>query len=660
MKSVIIKKISMLNFKGVREMEISFDPTETSICGRNGSGKTTIFDAFMWVLFGKDSQDRKQFDIKTLDSEGVAIPKLPHEVTVTLMVDGEEVTLTRRYAEKWQKKRGSAVEEFTGHEETRLYNEVPCSVKDWSEKIAAICGEQVFKFITTPGYFCMMKSEVQKEMLIKMAGDVSDEEIAKGNEAFERLLGMLTGKTLDELKREIGAKKKRIKTNLDGIPPRIDELNRYSSGVSRSEVEAEIEELEAKQAEVKAKMADASKVAEAAAAERTALVQAHAEAKQERMALEYDIKAEVEKAYREQLSHKAKMQSEVSSLTSGLVLARHTLEASREELARQQQMREGFIQEWRSIQAESLTFSDTDFVCPTCGRPLEVADVMAKQQEMAERFNADKAQRMAENNAKGKANKAEMEGLQRIIQAKEEEVATMTAALTQKQQSIQAMGDLVQPDATPAIQAHPQWQAAKAKEEELAARLAQPETPSTGNVALNTEDYSLTISLREATRKLVQCDTDKRNAERVKELEAEMRKKSEELAQLEGIEFTMLAFSKARIAAVEQRINSLFKMVRFSMFTQQINGGEVERVEATVDGVPYSGLNHAGQINAGLDIIQAICKHEGITAPVFIDNAEAVNTLMSIPSQMVRLIVSHDPTLKVAYKEQPDRVETIN
>ena len=113
MKTVLIKELHLLNFKGVRELHLTFNDNQTSINGKNGSGKTTIFDAFTWLLFGKDSEDRKNFDIKTLDSDGNAIPRIPHEVTATLQVNGENITLCRKLSEKWTKKRGQATEEFT-------------------------------------------------------------------------------------------------------------------------------------------------------------------------------------------------------------------------------------------------------------------------------------------------------------------------------------------------------------------------------------------------------------------------------------------------------------------------------------------------------------------------------------------------------------------
>ena len=205
---------------------------------------------------------------------------------------------------------------------------------------------------------------------------------------------------------------------------------------------------------------------------------------------------------------------------------------------------------------------------------------------------------------------------------------------------------LVAPDAAPAIEADEEIKKLSQEIAELEETVNTPiDVPDTAE--LNEQKKSITDEIDAIKAKLAKKETIERNEARIKELEKQLREQSEELAQLEGIEFTMAAFSKARIEAVENRINGLFSLVKFKMFEQQINGGEVETCEATVNGVPYSDLNNAMTINAGLDIINAICKSEGITAPIFIDNAEAVNELLPTQSQMIRLVVTDDEALRI-------------
>ena len=103
------------NFKGIKELEINIDGENISIYGDNATGKTTIADAFSWLLFGKDSKDRAKFGIKTLDSAGNVIHNLEHGVYAMLEIDGDTVELERVYKEKWTKKRGTATATFSGH-----------------------------------------------------------------------------------------------------------------------------------------------------------------------------------------------------------------------------------------------------------------------------------------------------------------------------------------------------------------------------------------------------------------------------------------------------------------------------------------------------------------------------------------------------------------
>ena len=109
----------------------------------------------------------------------------------------------------------------------------------------------------------------------------------------------------------------------------------------------------------------------------------------------------------------------------------------------------------------------------------------------------------------------------------------------------------------------------------------------------------------------------------------------------------MMEFAKERVKLVEDKINSMFTMVKFKMFDTQINGGVVETCEAVVDGVPYSTQNNAMVINIGIDIINAICRSENISAPIFVDNSESINSILPTLSQLIRLVVTDDEQLKI-------------
>ena len=222
--------------------------------------------------------------------------------------------------------------------------------------------------------------------------------------------------------------------------------------------------------------------------------------------------------------------------------------------------------------------------------------------------------------------------------------------INKKIEEIKASDDykvvLVEPDATDTIKADEKYIALSSEITKIDEELAKPiDRPNT--LVLKDKKASILAEIDGIKEKLNSRETAKRNQERISELETRLRTLSDELANYEKMEFTIQNFSKARIEAVERKINGMFKLVSFKMFDKQINGGEVETCEATVNGVPYSSLNHAMKINAGLDIINAICNFEGITAPIFADNAESINELLPTKSQIIRLVVSEDKTLNI-------------
>jgi DNA repair exonuclease SbcCD ATPase subunit len=645
MKNVIIKRMRLINFKSFKDYSIEFNEHITTIQGRNGSGKTTIFDAFTWLLFGKNSEDKKDFGIKTKDADGNVIEKLPHEVSAVLLVNGEEITLCRRLVEKWQKKRGSAVEEFTGHTEERLYNDVPCSVKEWSEKIDNICTEQVFKFITNPLYFSSQKTDVQRAMLFRMAGNISDEEIAAGNDDFKALLDKLTGKSLEEYKKEIAAKKKRLKAEIDTIPDRIDERKRDMPETSDWDaIKASIDEKRQQKEAYETQISDASQAYTAANNERMKKAKTLADLTQEKWSLENKIKNEVQAEYNKALQDKQEIVFKIADLSREAEHSEEQLARDRKTLESCKSYREKLIGEWKEINAETLQFNEDDFRCPTCHRPFEPDEIETKQREMMQRFNKRKSDRLAENSKVGKDNTNRMKELEISIKQTEDDITAKKSEIETLKSSKEYTAELSCPDATPSIEADEKWKELSRKIAELEAEMQKP-IEMADNSDIKNKCREIEDEIDALKSKLSNKETIERNNARIAELEKQLRTQSEELAELEGIEFTIAEFTKARVEAVDKRINGMFSLVKFKMYEKQINGGEAETCIATVDGIPYPDLNDAKKVNAGLDIINAICRFEGITAPIFCDNAESVNKLLDTASQQIRLVVTFDENL---------------
>ena len=124
---------------------------------------------------------------------------------------------------------------------------------------------------------------------------------------------------------------------------------------------------------------------------------------------------------------------------------------------------------------------------------------------------------------------------------------------------------------------------------------------------------------------------------------------AQEIANIEKTQYTIENFIKLKVDTIENRINEKFSLVKFKLFEDQINGGQVETCEALVNGVPFSSLNTASKINAGIDIINTLCEFYNVSAPIFIDNRESVVKLLDSNSQIINLIVSEsDKKLRIS------------
>lgn len=652
--------MSLLNFKGVRELTVDFDEHETNIFGANHTGKTTLFDAFVWLLFDKDSQDRQNFGIRTYDEDNNVIPKLPHEVSACIEVNGVEINLKRCFVENWVKKRGSQEAVYDGNSEERYWNDVPCSKTEFAKKIADICDESIFKLITNPLYFPSMKPATQRGMLFQMAGDLTDADVAASDpQRFANLAEQLTHKTLEEYKKEIAAKKRRINQAIESIPARIDENKRLMPEAEDwSALERDIKEKEAKIKELDGQISDESKAYTAKAKENAEKAKALAEKKRQRTSRESAVRDELLASWYKQTedynNRRIAAQQQSFDISQRRKMTEADIRREKEAIVKMQsdvnvleQRLNRLRDEWRNIKAREFNPENLETVCPHCGRPYEQSQIDRSIEDQRISFNAHTSHMLEENKANGKKVASEVEGLKAGI-AKSESV------IKEKEALLETLIDKpftetapAKPDVTDGIASDQQLQQLDKDIAELEAALAQPiDQPDTD--FLKDGRKLLMDGIDEDRKHLAKRDTITATLKRIEELEAELKANNETLAELEGIEFNILEFGKAKVALVEDKINSLFSIVKFKMYERQINGGEVETCECLMHGTPYSVLSNSEKINAGLDIINAICRANEVNAPIFIDNRESATDIIDVDSQVINLIVDASCTkLKV-------------
>ena len=232
-------KMRIQNFKGCKDREIAFGD-RTNIKGANATGKTTVFDAFTWLLFGKDSLGSAKFDIRPLDADGNMINNLEISVEALIRVNDEEYALKKTQKQVWRKKRGTDTTEFQGNVNEFEINGYPKSEKEFKAFIAGIVDENIFNLVTNPNAFNALPWKEQREILMKFVGDFSDAEIAATyGDKFKALIPELRIACTDDILKKYTKAKNALNKQMVEIPARIDEASKQIVSVDVGALEVE-------------------------------------------------------------------------------------------------------------------------------------------------------------------------------------------------------------------------------------------------------------------------------------------------------------------------------------------------------------------------------------------------------------------------------------
>lgn len=621
-----LTKLELLNFKGLKSFAINFNG-DVVIRGDNATGKTTVFDSVCWLLFGKDSLDRADFEIKTLD-DGEPIHKVNHEVTGTFTLDeGGTVELKRVYREKYSSPRGGDVT-LTGHTTDYFVDGVPKKEKEYKEIVNTLIDESIFKLITNPLYFNETYSwQNRRKLLLEMCGDIDDICVINSRDDLRRLTELLEGRTVDDHRKVVAAKKTAINKELDMIPVRIDEAMRNKPEIAsgKAKLIRDIETLSAGIGEVE---------------KQKAIIQ-NGFSSTEKESKIRDINRQLEVQSSKVLSDYHKQKQRLRDEYEASLTKLKMVEVDRDRCAdRRDELNKEIERESKRIvtlQSEFDTFNAQQFnkeSCPTCGQALP-AD---KQEILEAEFNTNKSKKLEEwkglieSAVKLKANYEEQ---QEIMVSK---IDSLTTEASQYNDAYNVKFKEYEAYSEPNFEDDPVYADLKAQlflleiddepgaeAEELAKLDEELSSMKSKKAGLETElnKFKLIDDINH----------------RILELENQQQKLVAEKNALDEASFLMDEFIKAKVNMLEENINSRFKLARFKMFNVMLNGNVEECCETTYKGVPYRSMNNAARINVGLDIINALTSYYKVNAPVFIDNAEAVTEFVPVNSQTIKLIV---------------------
>lgn len=634
--------LRLSNFQGLTEFALVPQGVDAIVYGDNGTGKTTLANAFSWLLFGKDSLGQAQFEIKPLNPDGTTQHGLTTEVEAVIEHGtGQQVTLRKTYSEKYTKKRGSAQAELTGHTIDHFVDGVPFKAGEFATLVANLCEENLFKLITNPRFFNeQLHWQKRRESLLNICGDVSDTEVIASDTALSDLPSILNGRKLDDHKKVLAATRTEINNQLKELPARIDEANRTKVDVSASpqEIGTKIatltDEIFLKRKEL-ARLQAGGELAE----KRKAL----AEIEGKLLDLSNREALAEQKAKGDKRKHLFDLGQAARELETEILSARKLNEKDASELASIEKELAALRDAFNAENNREFEHVDQN-ICPTCGQSLPVEQVHEAREKAPSDFNASRADKLKGINARGKEVAVRKQNITTQIATRNEALSGDTEKLAKLKEQIDALS-VVDAD----FANNPEREQLLAGQQILKDAISQLE--QNPDQAANDLDFSILALEQEKTSwqaKLAAIDANKKADQRIESLKKQERDLAKAYEENERQLHLCDLFTRRKVSMLTDKINSKFDLAKWKLFDEQINGGLAECCECTVGGVPYTSLNNGMRTNAGLDIINTLCRHHGVNAPIFIDNAEAVTQLLPTDSQQIRLVVSADhPTLTI-------------
>ena len=645
---VKLLKLDIENFRGIKNFVLTPDGRSVTVQGANGTGKSTLMAAFLWLLTGKDAQGRENYNVFPLGTDGNRLSGCSPTVTATLsMPDGRTLILQRSICERWTKRRGSAETEYNGDETRYFIDEVPVSAGEYSSAVFGMFPEKLLPLLLNAVWFSEQTKDYKerRRLLLEQFGSLQPADVFTANPELSDLESMLGTHSVDEFSRICTERRKRYKDSLSALPARIDENRKQLQSMSdagdikneRSKLNVEIAKL---QYEIERTTADA--------------VQRHNQQELEkvrqylemipnkRRVLEASGNAGWLEEHNRRVDDAARGKQNAMCRAETLAAELRVLNLERDHLAAE---RDRLRVEWVEVNG---TVPDIAQTCPTCGQALPAELV----QEAQENFNVSKSERLSDIAAKGAKAAQDVETMEQKAARLREDLDTCERAA----RAAAAAYDMVIAEKPPVTQMG-LFAELDAEEKELKARaeeLRQAIQASAQAAEQVVQEKRQKLADMQAqsdamTSRLAEIERNAALETRIQELEAEQRDTLHQLEEAERGLSMCEEYTRTLVTLLTERVNKHFPTVRFKLFEQQKNGGLREVCEAMVDGVPYGALNTASKMQANVEIVQAFSRAADISLPLFLDNRESVTDL-TLPDEMQVINLNVIPGEKLGLK----------
>ena len=643
MKKNEVREIGLTDFKGQSEKKIEFGH-RTVVSGKNGCGKTTLADAFMWVFCDKDYSLKSNPDIRPDDGRE-CLPR----VDIDLVIDGKPVSVAK-FQKRTESKPKDGKPGKVALSNKYEINGVPKAERDFKADLK----ERGFDFdnflmLSHMEIFTDLKDADARKILFSMSDGAgkSDLEIAKTVPDCAELVPLLETYKADEIKAMNSATLKKAEEQLKAIPNQI-------IGMEHSKVDADVAELELQKNALQEQISDLETQIAQAGNEKTGKIKAELAGLRTKL-IEIDSKAKVDLSEK-----KSSVCNKVSTLeldrnikTSELNRKASALEYLRAQkkdlLEKLQNARTQYPKikdtEWDNTVLESIkseTFNDTETICPTCGQilpPEQIEQLKGKfEQKKQERINQqlkakeeweqDKKRKLDEVIQDGNKASAGMKEAHKREEALTSEISKLTDELEQIKTSLDAENKNMEaipeePDFSGNAEYQQILTSIKEKEQELNSLDDGEEAKKQLSEQLSGKKQELAA----VNQKIGEANNNVRIDEQIEKLQESQKQYAQYKANAQMILDELKSLSMAKNTALEDAVNQYFGGVKVKLFDTQKNGEVVDACIWHVQDKDGNWKKLIGNANTALmmkgkiAIMDGLQKFYGVSYPIFVDCA---------------------------------------
>ena len=641
-----IKRIELTDFKGVRNASYEFGD-KTKISAENGAGKTTIADAFYWLFTDKNYSLASNPNIRPNDER-----ECTPTVIAELDIEGKPVIVAKMQKCKVSKPDENGVSKVS-LTNTYEVNSVPRSERDFKEYLSDL-GVDFNKFLqlSHPDVFVAgmnekKEREQMRNTLFKMAGTISDLEIAKMSEETKEVADLFENYTKEEIEAMQNATLRKIKENY-GKKGEI--LKAKIEGLESAKVDIDVAEYELGKRAVmeliksnKAKQEDNSKLFE----EKQKLSDGILE-------LQFELNDLQRKANEENFAEREELNRKISDKKFLVRKTKDTIVETKQMIGFTNQNIDTLKQnlsvardDWKS--ANERVFDENSLVCTYCGQEYPIE----KKEQLKADFESHKEEELKRatdfgNKTKEMLDKEKirLEELEKELPEHERSLEMLNSAIADFEKQLSELSQLIDISDREDVKAIKEQIAEKEK--------AMQSSNSADEIRsqLKAELEELQEQYNEFERKIAKASNNVEIDEQISELRAKQGEYEQSKADCEKILYQLSLVSRKKNELLTEEINKHFKIVRWKLHDYQKNGSYIDVCIPFVDDMQFgTSTNKGREILAKLDIISGLQKFFGQSYPVFLDNAESLSeqttNRIDMDCQLVMMSVSEDKELRI-------------